>query len=149
MTPYVAIALPDKQTWIPMKLPGATRTYALDVAAFIRPEDIFQQITVQAAPSGAGELALSDLSAIGDTMYFTTSAGVSTRIYTLKFIVTCFTDQVYEFLVYQGVPRELPGYSVPVAPSPGFGAAVVWDQIVDFDFTDPLNSGYIAFFAGI
>jgi hypothetical protein len=147
--PYICAATPTTPNWFPAKLPGATRTYGFNVAALISPEDIFQTITAQTAPSGSGELALTDLTVEGDVLYLTTSSGVGTRVYTIKFVATCFDGQIYEWLIYQAVPPDLVGYTIPVAPSPGFGPAQTWIWNASFDFSNVMNSSYIALLGGI
>jgi hypothetical protein len=129
---------------------GATLDYSLDISCAINPEyDIISTVTAACAPSGAGEMQISNLQFAGDVLTLTTSGGQPGRIYTVMFIVTMFDGRVFEFLVYQGVPPGLPGYLVPVPPSPGFGQAITTVSYASFDFTNPLNSGYISLLAGL
>jgi hypothetical protein len=147
---YTCLAVPNTPSWWPNKPAGATRTYALDISSQINLDaDLIASASAVAAPSGSGELQTSDLIVSGDTLYLTTSAGQPSRVYSIQFTVTMTDGQIYVFIVYQGVPPGLPGYAIPVPPSPGFGTPVTWIWNASFDFSNPLNSGYIALLAGL
>jgi len=150
MFPYTFAAVLGSPNWWPRKPSGATLNYALDISCAINIEyDIISQVSASCAPSGAGEMTISDLQFQGDILTITTSGGQPGRIYSVMFVVTMYDGSIYDFLVYQGIPPGLPGFPVPVAPNPGFGPSIVSAAYASFDFTNVLNSGYIALLAGI
>ena len=84
------------------------------------------------APSGAGEMRISDLLVADDVITLTCSGGVPTRIYTVMIVVRMCDGRAFDFLVYQGIPPGLRGYRIPVPPCPGFGPSISWPGLVGF-----------------
>lgn len=125
MITYSAYATPDAPNWWPNKLPEAVLDYALDIVQTIDPTtDTISSVSFAIAPSGAGEIVASGLTFVDQTISVTLTGGVPSRIYTYKVLVTMTDSRIFEFLVYQGIPPGLPGYPVPVPPSPGFGTPI-------------------------
>lgn len=146
---YTCTAIPGVPSWWPRKRQGQTLTYALDISAEINTEtDVIQTVEAMIAPSGAGEEQGANLDVSGDVLTLTLSAGQPTRIYTILFTVTMVDANVYQFLVYQGIPPGLPGYPVQPPPNPGYGTALTWVAPPGFDFRNPNNSGYIGILGG-
>jgi hypothetical protein len=142
MYPYTCIASPSAPNWWPNKLPGATLDYSLDISAAINPEiDIISTVTAACAPSGSGEMVLSNLYAATDVLTLTCSGGVPTRVYSILFTVTMYDGRIFDFLVYQGIPPALRGYPIPVPPSPGFGPPITWNNTTAFFGISPLFLG--------
>jgi hypothetical protein len=122
---YTCIAIPGAPSWWPRRQAGATLTYALDVSGEIdQSTDFVESATLAIAPSGAGEAVASNFVVSGPVLTATLSEGQPTRVYTMLFTLTCYNGLVYEFLVYQGVPPGLPGYQIPLPPSPGYGTPI-------------------------
>jgi hypothetical protein len=131
MTPYVCTAIPGNPLWFPARGNDASLDYSLNIASALDAgTDFPASATFAIAPSGAGEAVASSLTYSGGggipVFTVTLSGGVQGRIYTWQLVVTCFNGLIYEFIGYQGVIPGLPGYPVPVAPSPGFGTPITW-----------------------
>lgn len=139
---YTCFAIPSAQNWWPAKPQDASLDYALDITATIDPEeDHIIQVAASVAPSGAGELVLSNLAMVGDVLTLTTSGGAQGRVYVVKFLVTMANGRVYTFFVYQGVPPGLPGFPTPLAPTPGYSTPIVINRPVPrLDFSQAINS---------
>ena len=97
-------AAPVTPTWLPQKQPLETLDWSLDIAQAISvPTDQIASVAVAAAPSGAGEIALTEIVALGDILTVTLAGGVAGRIYTLQFIVSMTDQRVFQFLAYIAV----------------------------------------------
>ena len=140
---YTCIAVRGTPLWWPLKPVGASLDYSLDVSQAIDPaNDFIETVSVAAAPSGDGELAIDDLIVDDNLLTLTCGLGVASRVYTINFTITMTDGRVFNFLVNQGVSPVLPGYPVPVAPAPGYGDSLVYTYAASLDFSNALNSGY-------
>lgn len=127
LVPYIAKATPKTPIWWPAKYKGETRDFSLDISHAIDPNaDRFETVTAACAPSGDGELVLSNLFAVGFVITLTTSVGQPTRIYDILLTITMTNNRIYEFLVNQAIPQAGPSFQVPMSPNPGFGPAIIW-----------------------
>ena len=127
---YCCYAIPGAPSWWPRKLPAASLDYSLDISCAVDPStDIISFVEAACAPSGsASELQISDLTVSGTILTLNCASGVPTRVYTISFLVSMVDGRTYEFLVYQGIPPGLPGYSVPYPLSPTYGTAITWSM---------------------
>jgi hypothetical protein len=116
--PYIAKATPLTPMWWPAKEAGESRQYALDVSEVVT-EQIYS-VGVGSAPSGPGELDLSNFDGYGAVFYLRTSGGQPTRIYQIRFTVQLVDGQILRFIVHQAIPPGLPGYPIPEPPSTSF-----------------------------
>jgi hypothetical protein len=147
---YTCYAIPTVPSWWPAKQQGATLDYSLDISSAVNPDiDFVLSVSAAIAPSGAGEMALSDIIVFENVITLTCSGGVQSRVYTIMLTVTMTDGRIFDFLVYQAVPPGLRGYAVPVAPSPGFSDPQVWNYAPMLDFTNPLNSAYAPWMGGV
>jgi hypothetical protein len=145
-----ALAARVAPSWWPQKTATASLDYTLDLALIINPsEDFFQYISVAVAPSGIGELDVTNLIVDGTLLTVTLSNGQPTRVYTLDFTTTMSDGRVFDFLVYIGVQRGLPGYVIAFPPDPGYGSPVTWHWPPALDFSNPLNSGCAGLIGGL
>jgi hypothetical protein len=83
-------------------------------------------LSLAAAPSGTGELTISALSFAAGIVTFTLAAGQPTRRYTLLLTATRSEGLVSGYLLKIQVDYVLITDQPQVAPSVGFGTAVVW-----------------------
>jgi hypothetical protein len=128
--PYIAKATPKTPIWFPAKYPIESRRFSLDVSEMLNLTTNGRIVAVNAAaaPSGTGELALSNLSATasGYTLRLTLDDGQPTRVYSIAFTVGMSDGEIFEFVAFQGIPPGLPGYPTPYPPVPDFGDPVTW-----------------------
>ena len=143
--PYVCTAAPPKPNWWPAKLQAATLDYSLNISTILaQGVDFISAVTAACAPSGSGELTISNPVITNAVLTLTTAGGVPSRVYTVQWIVTCQDGRIYSFIVYQGIP-PIPGYVVPVAPSPFFGASVSPDLGTLINNGGVVNTTYTGF----
>lgn len=148
---YTCYATANTPNWFPSRPQGATLDYCLDVNFAIDPAVDFPfKVSAAIAPSGDGELISSNLTynTSSNLITVTLAQGVPCRVYTVMFTLWMLDGRIYEIPAYQSVAPGLPGYPQPFPPDPGFGDAITWLP-GGFNFTNPVNSGYIALFAGI
>jgi hypothetical protein len=126
-------------TWLTAKLPTDLRQYpvALD------PSDAaaIASMSVAAAPSGDGELAIAGLTftpATGSAV-LTLGSGQPTRRYTLLLTLTRVGGLVSDYLIAISVGPVLSGDQAPAAPSTGFGSPVAWSRW-SMNFSLPQNT---------
>jgi hypothetical protein len=143
MVAYTCYAIPLAPSWWPPKRQGASLDYSLDISAAVDPaQDFIFFAQASVAPSGLGELALSDLQMSELTLTLTTTGGQPGRIYTIKLDVTMGDGRVYEFLVYQGTPPGLRGFPTPPPPTPGFSTPIQVNRPApSLNFSKSTNSG--------
>lgn len=110
--------------WLAPKLPAAVRPYCLPV----RPLDaqLLTGLTLAAAPSGTGELAISALGYGAGIATFTLAGGQPARCYRLLLTATRSDGLVGEYLMKIQVDSVLSTDQAQVAPAAGFGTAAVW-----------------------
>ena len=147
LVPYIAKATPNTPIWWPAKYKGESRDFSLDISRSIDSKsDVFKMVTVACAPSGDGELVLSNLFAVGAIITLTTSVGQPTRIYDILLTITMTNNRIYEFLVNQAIPQSEPSFQVPMSPNPGFGPEIVWtadqDMVAVYGQSE-YNAGFV------
>ena len=110
--------------WLTPKLPSAVRGYRYE----INPLDaqVLSSLSLAAAPSGTGELAISALSFAAGVVTFTLAAGQPTRCYTLLLGATRSDGMVSGYVFKVQVDPVLTTDQAQVAPSAGFGTAATW-----------------------
>ena len=116
-----------------LKEPDAYLDYTASVqAALTDPNtgapDPLVSLTLAVAPSGAGEMVVSQLSVdhTGLLVTFWLAGGVAGRNYILNLVATTAAGRVYQWLLSVAIDATLASYPPPAPPSPGFGAAVLW-----------------------
>lgn len=121
---------PGVMNWWPPKLPDAILDYALNITPAIDPSvDFAVNANVAIAPSGAGEMAASNLyitthalCGVTNTLLTATmTGGQPGRTYQIKFDVTMSDQRVFSFLVNQDIPVIISGVTPTVPPSADFG----------------------------
>ena len=101
---------------------SASLDYQLDLTAAL-PGDLISSVSVSCAPSGSGEVVLSNVSATDTVAKVTLTGGVSGRVYSVRFDVVTQVGRTLSLVVDLHVTGEFP--SAP-PPSPFFGAAQTW-----------------------
>ena len=110
--------------WLPSKLPTAIKGYRHEIDPL--DAQVLSSLSLAAAPSGTGELPISALSFAAGIVTFTLAAGQPTRRYTLLLTATRSEGLVSGYLLKIQVDYVLITDQPQVAPSVGFGTAVVW-----------------------
>lgn len=127
---------------IPAKFPDAALDFTIDITASIDTSvDFIASASLVCAPSGAGEMQISNLSVAGDGVTYTASGGQPGRWYTLKLVVTMSDGRVFAFVGAQPVsPVLVTDQPPPTPPSVGFGTAIIWTYQPGLNFTLVRNS---------
>lgn len=136
---------PQPDGYLAEKQPVDVSTRSFTV---VRPPSIVTLITVAAAPSGSGELALSDLTVDRNVATVKVSGGVAGRVYSLKAIATGTDSHITESIWFLPMAVTLMTDPPTLAPSAGYGVAVEWPYETSLDFSKPLNSGYLVLLGG-
>ena len=110
--------------WLASKLPSAVKGYRYEIDPL--DAQVLSSLSLAAAPSGAGELAISALAFAAGIVTFTAAAGQSTRCYTLLLTATRSDGLVSGYLFKVRVDSVLAADQPQVAPSCGFGMAATW-----------------------
>lgn len=130
------------------KQPLTDTTYTLDLSPYLDDGEFPIAVSFAISPSGSGE-AVPVLVSVDDVIATVRiSGGVPGRNYIDELIIETSEQNIYQVLVGQVCSPILAGFPVPPPPNPGFGTPVVWNYTPEFDFTQPLNSGYIALVGG-
>ena len=110
--------------WLEPKLAGAIKPYRYEISPL--DQQLLTGLTLAAAPSGTGELAISALGCGAGIVTFTAAGGQPTRCYTLLLTVTRSDGMVSEYLLKMRVDPVLVTDQPQAIPAPCFGTAVVW-----------------------
>jgi hypothetical protein len=110
--------------WLEPKLPAAVKPYRFPP----NPLDalVLTGLSLAAAPSGAGELAISALAYGAGTATFTLAGGQPTRCYTLLLPASRSDGMVGEYLLKVQVNGVLATDQPQVVPNTGFGTPLSW-----------------------
>jgi len=110
--------------WLAPKLPTAVKGYRHE----LNPLDaqVLTALSLAAAPSGTGELAISGLGYGSEIVTFTLASGQPTRCYTLLLTATRSDALVSEYLFKVRIDPVLVTDQPQAAPSARFGTAAVW-----------------------
>jgi hypothetical protein len=115
-------------TW-PMKEPGSTLDYALDLSCLPSGETV-TTASGSVMPSGAGELAVQSLGLNSGSLVVWLTSGVPGRYYRIKIDVTTVdafnATRNYEWLIGMTVDPELAPATPTTPPSAGFSTPVTW-----------------------
>jgi hypothetical protein len=123
------------------KFPDGSLDYTIAIDCVIDPRvDLIASLTLACAPSGTGEMQISDLIVRGDTLAFTATGGQPGRRHTLKYVVTMTDGRVFPFVRRQNVTPVLPTDQAQAIPSQDFGAALTWTFRPSLNFTEPRNA---------
>ncbi|MDR3533955.1 MAG: hypothetical protein P4L90_25745 [Rhodopila sp.] len=108
-------------------MPADDRVYSLDVSAWLcEQEDTLTRVTLDAAPSGEGELIPWYVSVDGAIIHARMFGGVAARIYRVRVIATAASERQQEWLVSLPIDPSLAVYPVPSPPNPDFGEPIMW-----------------------
>lgn len=111
----------------PMAEPDEALDYSLDVSALLSDVgDTIASASLAVSPSGAGELAASDLTVAGGIITGWLSGGVAGRRYTARIEAVTGT-RTFEWLVGLRIDPALATYPLAAAPSSGFGTVLTWN----------------------
>jgi len=126
------------------KFPDAVLDYAVAIPFAIDPDvDFISSVTVQAKPSGAGEIVINSLSVSDDILIITVAGGQAGRLYTYKFAVAMQNGRGFTFVAVQKVTPVSPSDQAQPVPSRAFGPLTTWTYGPSLDFSQPRNSMYI------
>lgn len=107
------------------KYPDETFTYSISLIGIMDGGSI-DGLAVASAPSGAGELTLSELNADGPNAIVVVGGGQPGRIYTLKLGISLDTGDARELLATLTVGRVLITDQPGVPDTVDFGETLVW-----------------------
>ena len=110
--------------WLAPKLPTAIKGYRYEIDPL--DAQVLSSLSLTAAPSGNGELAISALAFAAGIVTFTAAGGQPTRCYTLLLTATRSDSQVSDYLFKIHVEPVLTTDQAQVAPVSGFGTAATW-----------------------
>lgn len=110
--------------WLAPKLPTAIKGYRHEIDPL--DAQVLSSLSLAAAPSGTGELAISALGFASGIVSFTLAAGQPTRCYTLLLTATRSDGKVSDYLFKLRVGNVLVTDQPQVPPTAGFGTAAVW-----------------------
>lgn len=105
--------------------PSDALDYVLDATAAI-PGDLIETLSVSIFPSGAGEMAVSAVSAVLNVATVNTYGGVAGRLYSIRVDATTQLGRFYSWVVYLPVMDPRSNIAPPPAPVADFSAATVW-----------------------
>jgi hypothetical protein len=109
------------------KYPGEALDYSLDLSDVVDPTtDIFASVAVVVAPSGAGELSITNVTAAGSEVTITVAGGQPCRRYWYKITATMTDGRIFERPVWQDVKPDLPTDRPQAIPSADYGPAATW-----------------------
>lgn len=110
--------------WLPSKFATDVRGYRHE----INPLDaqVLSSLSLAAAPSGTGELTISNLSFAAGVVTFTLAAGQPTRCYTLLLTATRSDSFVSDYVFKVQVDPVLITDQAQVALSAAFGTGATW-----------------------
>lgn len=137
----LAAVLGDPLRW-PVKAPGATLDYSLNLAAPLADiADVIVSASVAVSPSGSGELAIGGLACAGAVLTATLSGGVPGRNYSVRFDVQTAGGDDLEYTLGLLIDPSLAAFPLPTPPGAGFGTAVTWtaSQPLGLNFARPLS----------
>ena len=126
----------------PVKNPGETRRYGLDVTTEVGNDPIISY-AVRIAPSGTGELAVNALSTVGKVLYLDLTAGVGGRSYEIDVTITLMSGDVVELVGLLAMNPELIPVPYTEPPSTGYGSTTTWPFIPALNFAQALDSQYL------
>jgi hypothetical protein len=144
--PHRGVAFDAPIVPIKPKWPDTAFDFFVPVPCDIDPTaDFIATVTLACAPSGTGEMQISNLVAVPGGLSYTATGGQPGRLYRLKFSITMVNGRVFSFLGEQWVTALLPG-DQPFAPtSPGFGTAITADLGSLSNNNNVVNSSYAGF----
>lgn len=123
---YGAITPLPATTWPSPQSTDAVLAYSWDVSSDLGSVTV-SSVSISAAPSGAGELTISNLSMTGSVVTAFISGGVAGRQYVVKIDVSYGGASVYSKLIGLTVAPILANWdTMPDPPSAGFGTPLVW-----------------------
>ena len=127
MSGSYGVAPQPQKRWFTPHIVGESLDYTFDISTAIAVgSDIVSNLSVQIAPSGAGEMVASNLSVNGTLATITVTGGQPTRIYTILFAATMTDGRVYYFVVNQMVAAVFVTDQAPAPPSTGYGSTMTW-----------------------
>jgi hypothetical protein len=118
------VPVSTEPAWLEPKLPAAVKPYRWAIS----PLDalVLTGLSLAAAPSGDGELAVSALGFGAGIVTFTLAAGQPARCYTLLLTATRSDGIVGEYLLKVRVDAVLATDQAQIAPAAGFGTPAAW-----------------------
>jgi len=110
--------------WLASKLPTAIKGYRYEIDPL--DAQVLSSLSLAAAPSGTGELAISALAFAAGIVTFTAASGQPTRCYTLLLTATRTDGKVSDYLFKLRVGNVLVTDQPQLPPAAGFGTTAVW-----------------------
>lgn len=110
--------------WIGPKRVAATLDYTIDITDTIDTDDLIVGATACVAPSGTGEMTISEITVVGNLVTVYLNGGQPARTYTIQVNVSMANSRVFEFLARCRVTPDFVTDQPQVAPSNGYGSLV-------------------------
>jgi hypothetical protein len=104
--------------------------YYLDtVAAIYHNGDEISSLRISTAPSGTGEISISNISMNDGIIRIDFTGGVPGRLYRVRVDVNTLLGRDYSWIINLPISKEYFAGPFPVAPNPGFGTVATWAMI--------------------
>lgn len=124
----------------PIAEPDDSLDYNLDLTAVMSAtSDVIESVSISAAPSGSGELVLSNAYVGGYLIEFFASGGVAGRLYAILINVVTGAGREYSWLANIAIDPTYAIPPIPIAPNPGFGTAITASQTVNYSPPTPVE----------
>jgi len=109
------------------KYPGQSVDYTLDLTDVVDPVvDLLASVSVMCAPSGSGEMQISDLQVAADALTVTFSGGQPGRIYTILYAASAFNGRVFDCVARMTVDKVRVTDVAQTVPTEDFGTPLIW-----------------------
>jgi hypothetical protein len=122
----VYLVPPWQQSYnLPSAQPDDVLDYTLNFGqALSDAGDTVSSVLVSAAPSGAGELAVSNVSHTSNSATFWTAYGIAGRVYWVDVQVNTTNGRRFQFYLRLPFSGQLSAYPIPLPPNPGYSTPV-------------------------
>lgn len=134
LTPYAFGRMPPQpDIWFEQLVPSIEYAdFSYDAACLLSPGDSIVGLSMQVAPSGAGEINLSRLGLYENcnsqqtlvTVWIT--GGIAGRTYLYRLTLYTAMIRVLTVVIGQVADPVLAIYPLPPPPMPGFGSLITW-----------------------
>jgi hypothetical protein len=91
--------------------------------------DEISSLRISTAPSGTGEISISDIYMNDGIIRINFSGGVPGRFYRVRVDVNTLRGRDYSWIINLPISKEYFSGPFPVAPNPGFGVVATWAMI--------------------
>jgi predicted Zn-dependent protease len=113
----------------PVKEPDEVLDFQIDATTKIADSaDTINAVSVAIAPSGIGEMTVSEIKVNGSFITIWLNGGIPARIYQVNVQVSTTGNRTYEWPTVVQISSDLVTYPIAPPDSAGFGPALIWSQ---------------------